>query len=493
MAPGEGLMSYITYGKIPSQPALGVDMWFKSVRADGDFGKITMHGRVYHAKHIQLVTSSLHKIDDENFDAEMLIFHELEKPVEEKPWAPFHDAMDTVVVSVLFKQSQNTNAFPEGSYSPLLEAFGFPRDRTVIRRNWKDFAKKEGMEGWDKKTLSDAIGATTLKGSFYGYHGSLPVPPCWENVMYFVLENALPVSINQVKGLMGVLEAEDLDFNQRPTQRDLGQEGKNNDQVHGSATVSCDFLEHPGREATTACWQCAPGTMKSPVNVITSKAKSPPITPTPGFDAPNLKYTATTAYSERGLMNLMIRPADGHHFGMLEVGGRFYTADLITVHAVGIHTFDSVRYDGEIHIHHYLYGDWFEGHSVPHDGRRMDAFRGDTHTDESVVGGPSFQVIIAIPLQVTTNPGGDFMDSLQPHGVQSGEKAYASHDDLKSIFADNFYEYRGTLVYPACTEEVAHWIVYSKPLKVSENQLFTEFPTRSGYDTTPPLQDIPDL
>lgn len=454
-----------SYGYIPSKPTLAVDSWWKSVRADGSFGHLTVNNKVYHAKHIQLVTSSLHQIDNEHFNGEMLIVHELEGSNEHTPWSPSHSAVDTIIVSVLFKQTQT-------GHSPLWEAMGFPKDRSVLRRAWLENAKSQGMKGWETETLSSLIG-DALKGSFYGYHGSLPVPPCWENVVYYVLENPLPVSHLQVEGLIAVLQGEDVDYNQRPAQRDIDHSARDNYQVSGSATSSCDYLEAPGRQATAACWACPAGTAKSPVNAVTSQATSPGTTPVPGYTSPNLRYHSTTAYAKRGNMALTVRPTEGHHFGFMEIGGRFYTAEMITVHAVGVHGFDGVRYDGEIHIHHYQYGDWFDRDPMDESGK---------------------QIIVAIPLEITTNPGGDFMADLQPHGPQTGSKAYLSHNDLKDVFSGDFLEYRGTPIHPPCATDAAQWLLYKTPLKVSADQLFTEYPTRSGFDTTPPLvHDSPSM
>jgi len=450
--------------------------------------------KVYHAKHIQLVSASLHKVDDEHLEGEMLIVHELAGSGSEKPWSPVHDKIDTIIVSVMFKQSTNTGSFPAGSYSPIWEAMGFPRDKAVLRRTWLDTAASQGLMGWETNTLAGMLGSA-LGGNFYGYHGSLPVPPCWENVVYYVIQDPLPVSHYQVEGLLAVLAGhnpEKIDHNQRPAQREIGHEALNRVQVSGSALGSCDSLEEPWRQATAACWACPAGTVKSPVNILSATAKAAPLLTVQGRDKPHMKYHATTAFSERGTVSLNIRPAPFHDFGMLELGGRFYDAKQITVHAVGLHAIDNVRYDGEIHIHHYLYGDWFDAEHNTH-GRRMDAFRGDTYTDEAVHGAPSFQVIVAIPLQVTTNPGGDFMDELLPHSLQSGEKAYASHNDLKKILAGDFFQYRGTPIYPACDTNVIHWIVHKEPLQVSASQLFTEYPTRSGFDTTPALVHHHDL
>jgi len=278
--------------------------------------------------------------------------------------------------------------------------------------------------------------------------------------------------------------------------------------------------------------------------VKTSQATMSTGNPVPGYEKPVQKYHPTVAFSERGEMSLNIRPGAGHSFGDLELGGRFYSAQMINVHAVGLHAIDNVRYDGELHIHHYMFGDYLHKGDMSHDGsgkfmnviqedhdssiyedgyqghggdhgddhggdhggdqhdghrrlntsRRLDAFRGDTHIDENVIGGPSFQVITVIPLMVTTNPGGDFMDMLQPHDVTSGEKAYMSHSDITNIIdTSEFYEYRGTLIYPPCSDETTHYIVYTTPLKVSQDQLYTEFPTRSGFDTTPALVNRPNL
>lgn len=471
-----------------------VDTWFKAVRADGNFGKISVGGKIYTAKHIQLVTSSLHKIDDEQLAAEALIIHrpEYADPV---PWSPVHTDIDTIIVSVLFKISLT------GEHSPLFDAMGFPSGSIALRRQWLDSAKGEGLRGWQDHTLNDLIGPA-LNGRFYGYHGSLPIPPCFENVHYYVLEQTLPVTALQIQGLAAVLNGEtgtplQLDMtNQRPIQREIGHEALDKLDVEGSATESCSSFDASTRQATSVCWECPSGVRQSPVNIDSTTAVGPVGTPAPGYDLPVVRYHPSIGYSERGAVAQHIRPILGFDFGMLELGGRFYTAEMIQVHAVATHSIDGVRHDGEIHIHHYLYGDWFDSDTVVpggHDKRRMDAFRGNTHTDENVVGAPSFQVISVIPLQVTTNPAGDFMKSLEAHGEQSGEKPYLSHNDLKDILAGDFFQYRGTLLYPACSDKLTHWILYNKPLKVSWEQLHTEYPTRSGFDTTPNLVKQPDL
>jgi len=281
--------------------------------------------------------------------------------------------------------------------------------------------------------------------------------------------------------------------------------------------------------ATAACWDCAAQNKNvlSPTDINTIAAIPPSGQLDMGWSVPALKYHATEAYSERGIYSINLRPRAGHSFGTLELGGRFYIAEMISVHAIGLHTIDGVRYDGEIQIHHYMYGDWWEkgGHNdhdaheaahhddhgaMPggdhgsHSGgdhgggdhggdhgaghRRLDTFRGNTHTSENVAGAPSYQVVVSIPLKVTTNPGGDFMDMLLPHSLETGSKAYLSHSDLANIFASDFYQYRGNPIYPVCSTDVEHWIVYKQPLLVSASQLFTEFPTRSGFDTAPHLR-----
>jgi carbonic anhydrase len=494
----DGLSQYVSYGSIPSKPVLLVDDWFNGIRADGDFGSITVGGKIYNAKHLLLVTSSLHKIDSENLEGEIMIIHELEHEPEYR--IPVGTELDTVVVSVLFRTSEN-------GYSPLWEALGFDHVTPTLRRTWLDTSKTTGMRNWDSSNLMDLVGGA-LTGNFYGYHGSLPVPPCFENVIYYVSENVLPVSPAQLEGLVNVLSGSGLDFNQRPVQREMDhsamESALNRFAVTGTSTESCNAMSLDDKMSCAVCWSemCPSGLRLSPVNIVTSDSVTSTRTPAPGYDMPFLRYHPTVGMSERGSVSMNVRPEEGRDFGILELGGRFYTAEMIQFHAVATHTINGIRYDGEIHIHHYLYGDWFNHDTIvegsrrlENRSRRLDVFRGNTYTDPfmDVAGDVSYQVISIIPLEITTQPGGDFMSQMSPHGIQSGEKAYAAHDDLKPIFAGDFYEYQGTLIWPACSDGTAHYIVYRTPLKVNSDQIYTEYPTRSGFDTTPNIVKRTDL
>lgn len=420
----------------------------------------------------------------------MLIVHQKEGSYKQ-PWEPDMETSDTIIVSVLFKQAE------DGSYSDIWEAMGFPRDRVVLHRSWEEETAREGMKGWRNTNLAKLIGKP-LEGNFWGYSGSLPVPPCWETVTYYVLEEPLIVSHKQVEGILRVLQGSKVPNSQRPLQRDVST-GKNTLSVNtGKADDSCSKLEYPGSQATSVCWDCKPGAVKSPVNLMLDKAIKPEKPAVKGHDAPELTHYPTMAISKPGLYSREVVPVGDRSFGRLELGGRFYSAKYMTLHAVGVHTINGERYDGEIHVHYYLYGDWWETES--HEGdhaeshRRLNSFRGDTHGPGDVAGGPSYQVIVAFPLKVTTlQLAGDFMKDLEAHGEQAGEKAYLSHDELKPIWEGDYLEYRGTMIYPPCDDTSTHWIFYTTPLKVSAQQLHTEWPSFSGFATTPPVVDRPDL
>jgi carbonic anhydrase len=483
-------MPHVDYKPLTSKPDVHIDTYFKSVRMDGDFGVINTARGSFKAKYVHFVGGkSFHELDGESKQVEMMIVHERVEPTA--PWNPEPStSVDTIIVSVLFETTA-------GASSDLLEAIGFTPDAVVIDTTWHSKAKSEGLLNYATKSLSDYVGAA-LAGDYYSYHGSLPVPPCWENVIYYVSGTVLPVSHEQVEGLDKVLRTALEDPAPRPveplkkivvTKNTFSVPGFNGNWAAGS----CPDLPTEDQEVVAICFMCPADTVKSPVNLVETEAH--PVLgefPPPkiaGYSVPRLSYHPVMAVSERGKRSVVVRPEAGHNFGTLEIGGRFYTAKLITVHAVsGMHTINGEGFDGEIHIHHYVYGDWFADESAEHEHqyRRLDAFRGNTRESEQAIeGGPSYQVIVAIPLKITTNPAAKSMNDLMPNAMR--EMPFAAHDDFKEIFAGDFMQYQGTLIYPKCSDKVTHWIVYKTPLKVNKAQVFTEYPTRSGFDTTPKL------
>jgi len=486
-------MSEIEYKPLASKPTVIIDSYFKSVRVDGDFGVLKTSRGNFKAKHIHFVTKSLHELDGRSKQVEMMIVHQLYEPT--LPWNPQPSTnIDTIIVSVLLDEMAS------GGSSDLLEALGFTPNEVVINSDWSRYAENEGLLNYATKSLSEYV-APALSGDYYSYHGSLPLPPCWENVIYYVAGEVQPVSHEQVQGLVNVIGSAIADYLPRPvqplqkilvTKNVFAVPGLNGNWADGS----CPDLPADEQKVIALCWQCPAGVRKSPVNLVEAEAYprlgDPAIPEIPGYTIPKLFYHEVPAESLRGNQSVVVTPMEGHNFGHLELGGRFYTAKTITVHAVsGMHTINGESYDGEIHIHHYVFGDWFNLSSGGQQ-RRLDAFRGNTRmSGEAIEGGPSFQVVVAIPLKVTTNPGAKSMDDLMPNAMRT--RPFASHDDFKEIFKGDFLQYKGTLIYPKCSDRVTHWIVYKTPLKVNEAQVYTEYPTRSGFDTTPSLAKPADL
>jgi len=262
--------------------------------------------------------------------------------------------------------------------------------------------------------------------------------------------------------------------------------------VYVDVTTSCaDLIAADASAVSQICWPQlpdVPASIGAPIAITDEKEvemKAPPPS-----SLPKMNYRRCTASSQRYPYGLRVLPTEGEHFGTLELDGRVYTAVSMSVHPIGEHIIDGVRYDGEIHIHHELYGDWFtEGtHHPPYEhGRRLDAFRGNTRTiDGAAAGGLTNLLIVVVPLQVTTQPDSELMKFLEPHSTGTPARAYASHESLAAIFATGkFYQYTGSAMHPPYKADgTFHYIVYSEPLRVNKGQLYTESPTISAFDST---------
>jgi carbonic anhydrase len=488
------------------KPGLIIDTYFKSVRLDGNFGVIKTPRGNYQASHVHFVTKSLHELDGASKQVEMMIVHEFVEPsmLSGVHFPPPSDKIDTIIVSVFLDDVAG------GASSDLLEAIGFTPNEVVITSDWQSKAKSEGLKDYATKSLSDYLGPV-LTGDYYSYQGSLPIPPCWENVLYYVSSEVMPVSHQQVQGLVNVIRATVPAYTPRPVQPlKKAVVVKNTfaatDFNANWADESCADLPAVEQELTSICWRCPAGVQKSPVNLVEAESHPllqeqllPKFNKVAGFTTPTYRYHAVPAISERKNHSVIVRPQKGHNFGHLNLDGRFYTAKKITVHAVsGMHTINGESFDGEIHIHHYVFGDWLEEEGeLPasyeeEQSRRLDAFRGNTNSAADISGGKSYQVIVAIPLKITTNPGAKSLEDLMPNAMRT--LPFAAHDDFKTIFEQSdFLQYKGTLIYPKCSDKVTHWIVYKNPLKVNKDQVYTEYPTRSGFDTTPRLAKPADL
>jgi carbonic anhydrase len=479
----------MTFSYLKSQPAMHVDTYMKAVRVDGvngdgDFGTLEIPGRgTFQAGKMMLFSPSLHTVDGKTYAAELQIVAKKSGP-SPLDWVPQHGRRlnvgsghtshdttaateDNSMIAVV------TLFFEHGTVdSPLFKALSF--DDTVLPQEWE---KKKVATGWNlDNKLSSLLGSDALGGDYWGYHGSLTVPPCYENVIYYVVQKAQTVGHAQLAALQQVLQYKLMGNTglTRPIAGSLdGTAHTNMLEVKGDMTDSCPSLPENERKAETKCWKCHG--MKSPVDLEANAQHTYPkpgdsLLKEPGLTVPILNYYPTRASTKPDEYGKTITTAAGYSFGHMELGGRFYTAKKMTVHTISSHLVNGKRYGGEIHIHHYLYGDWW---------------------DPAAAGHETFQVILVIPLEVDTNAYANVMEDFKTHDDRHTQ--YAAHQDLEPSLKGNFMQYKGTLLYPECDTTTTHYIVTDVTLKVSPDQLATEYPTRSGFDTNPTIVNPPGL
>ncbi|CAE7697592.1 CAH2, partial [Symbiodinium pilosum] len=127
----------------------------------------TGHDVEYTAHQIHLSSDSWHTLDGHAADAELMILH---KPKDQSDMIK-----GGVILSVMFEHDDSAD-------SPLFEHLGMP----------KDGPEMEAHSSWPLPHYVDLAQElkAAVSGATYHYEGSVPVPPCTENIKYLVLGKA---------------------------------------------------------------------------------------------------------------------------------------------------------------------------------------------------------------------------------------------------------------------------------------------------------------
>jgi len=463
-APGDAPGSLATrahYKVLTGSPIVTVSKYMRAVNVKGDLGALHLkdesgHSIEYQATDAFLTADSLHAFNGTLSDAELLIVH---RPTSEP------DAMSgSVIVSLRFKQGD--------APSDLFSQMGFPATG--------DAATEGSM--WPAPASIDLGAAvqSAMQGSFYAYSGSIPVPPCTENVHYIILETEMPVAQGQVRALKETLRDKAGGYRKRRAV-DRMATGEFCRRVMPNSLIvpytQTGCTKDTGMSA--ACWETTCD--KSPINVLSQN-------------------TTTLDAESRTSPEFVYRPAEhakvaptafelevAGDFGGVVLDGRFFEAKKLSLKAVAQHTVDGVRYPAELVVHHSLYGESFSSHA---DHRRLEV---EEHAGDAHHGHDVHQVLLSIPLTLGRESpllrSLGLGDVVRRNAIRDGN-GFDVHGpiDVGAALAGStqgWYFYSGGPTSAgACPAWGVKWIVMQEPLQVSLEQLNSLALNVSGMDST---------
>jgi len=467
------LATKANYKVLAGKPQVTVSKYMRSVAVSGNLGSIMLkdaagHDVEYEAVQAHLTAGAMHSTGDSVPDAELLVVH--------KPKGAHDGLTESVIVSMLFRQDGT------GS-SDLFTQLGFP---AAAGMEEPEMATWEAASSVDIRSAMD----TSMQGDWYSYSGSVPVPPCTENVHYIVLKTEQPVAETQVAMLRAVLTKHTGGSLKRPAAprapEGVCREIQESSFIVPQPAPSCTA---EGTSQTAACWQTTCG--KSPVDIEPAKADR---------SLGMLKASDLVRYAPTG--HATVAPSAHSldvtgHFGHLMLNGRVFEAKKMSIKAISQHTFNGTRFAGELVIEHTLFGDGAVGHSGgdhSSDGHRR--LSEETHGQASDGHGHGLhQVMLSVPLRLGRENA--LLRELGL-GVEANNLAIRhgnSYDidtevDLAAALAPStsqqWYWYSGGLTTPgsSCPAWGVKWMVFEIPLEVSLAQLNALALPVSGLDST---------
>lgn len=494
------LQTAASYTGLQAGTMVNISAYLRTAYAQGKFGSLTLLDQAYQATQVHLTTPSFHSVNGLQYSAEMLILH---VPKDQ------NGLQGSAVVSVLF----NT-----GGASSLFSAMGFGDDLVPIS---VDLAGS-----WPALGVIDipATVAAPLSQTSYFYNGSVPVPPCTENVKWFVLTTPETASQNQIAKLAEALScyaggtASRTPIPNPPPATALNSKpgaGSCRDIITNSLRVggphdqsTCKAFKQIGPPTfnvnrTAACWDTdLPSSyyskcLGSPIDIKSSQAH---------IEAKALPANSFIFYHPVKEVEIVptdfmldINPVNRSQvdnyadFGFLMMAGRRFVARKASLKAISSHSYNGLRYAGELNIEHTLFADDVHdlynmtiiGAGVSGGARRLQG--------DGVTGDVKHRVWVTIPLTIgAANP---FFMSLG-----AGEAAYSSsvkggkpyslsglfdiNASIQTALAGSYSWYSGSLTEPGCSPWGVRWLVFDTPLQISIEQLNLLALPVSGTDST---------
>lgn len=497
----DGLLADASNYETVEAGTVHVSSYMRSAAVKGDFGSLYLKDAdgnpvQYTAHEVHLSADSWHTMDGQSRVAELMIFH--------KPKG-HHDMLKAgVVVSVLFEHNESAD-------SAVFDYLGFPKAQSS-----EEVEVGPGIT-WPSTgplNLKEVVKEVASGGS-YMYDGSVPVPPCSENVQYVVLEKALHVHPAQTQKLRDALACFAGGYKKRlPV---TNPPYKCRDVFKNSLKVTGHHHEKTCKEAqesgnsyrAAACWdygasaahraQC----IKSPIDVNAARAA------TGKSDAEEVQFVVkpvknvtvqASDYTLDAMPNGFGVRAGMPNFGSVIVSGRNFLLHKISVKPISSHSYKGKHHVAEIQVEGVMDGDGLRKLtkiSGVHSGRHADTHR-RVSTEEA--GTQEYhRLILSFPLE----PGDDnsLLDQLGlPVAkfrslIGDGQKYTVEKVDLQAglqkAMNGKWFWYRGGMTVPGCPDWGVRWVVFETPLSVSMAQLnFLDLKV-SGMDST--RLDGPDM
>jgi len=531
---GAGVMATAARYKASEAQTVQVSKYMRTAYVSGNFGSLMMqdlvgHDVEYEAIQVHVTSPSLHTVSGKQYDAEMHIVH---KPKNQKDML-----RESIITSVLFSYGGDSSIFDHMGFTSTGEAMPEATGASWTPPHYMDLPMG----------LGDA-----LSGSSYHYNGSVPVPPCSENVKWIVMASVQSVGPQQVKKLQDMLECYAGGTQKRGPRANpyLGTcraIEENSIKVGGSFhNDTCLMaLKNGTSKRSAVCWETGLSAVereqceKSPVDISSTEAY--PIGD--GFQ-PVINLTdARDVLVVPGNYSLDVTAPDHAitgelgDFGTLMVNGRGFKVRKISIKAVSSHTWDGMRMPGELQIEGVMYGDEYAGNWTPPpvvvknvsthlnasnssnqsnlSNTTVAAHAAAGHRQLSDVMAPTMtappsasnmtvdryhRVILSIPLKLGAEsqllrelglPFEAYKAAIRQGSVYTIENMVHVQKGLGQPLAGSFVFYSGGMTTPGCPEWGVRWLVYQTPLEVSLAQLNFLALKVSGVDSSRLVDVIP--
>jgi len=436
----------------------------------GNFGDLYLaHGQHYEAVEVHITAPSLHMINGTPFAAEMLIMH--------KPQGTPDLLNRSVIVSVLFEETAD-------GISQVFNGFGFTAHDSPIIENIPAWTAPGAIN-----LPSDVYNA--LGGPAYLYNGSVPVPPCTENVNWFILGDAQPIGKEQVDQLRRMLRRHVPGVEHRrtyPRKSSLSEcrrlEVNRLDLGGSHEGPTCEAALAEGKAYLSArCWDYRGHCFSKPfsaADIMTANAVQP-------SDGYTMRVEEFMHY--KPVTNLQVRPSDYSVYasvpnhgdmGHLMLKGHIFFAHNISVKPISSHTIDGVRYEAEVTIEHVMFGDTY--------GKGLPSYIDDVHIVTSVFllkRGRHSEFLADLGI------GDDNMVAAIRDGTHYDvEETMDLGTLLEPALSGPWYWYSSNSTHPGCGHSI-RWMVFETPLEASMEQLNALQVKVSGVDSSQLSNPIP--
>lgn len=448
------------YNAVSEPREVRLSTYMGTVMVAGAFGNMfALEGITeaeYEAVQVHLAAPSLHTINGQSYDAEMLVMH---RPKNAS------DLLDkSIIFSIMFSDT------PDQS-SAVFEAMGFGKDGGFSHA---------GATVWDSEGVIDVSGPvdSAFQGAAYLYNGSVPVPPCSETVKWVVFGSPQAVSPKQTAALRSLLsEARDGAPHRRPVARAHDRcVAVNSRQVgghHKQATCEADHKKGVWQRSAQ-CWEVHDrcwAKRHSAVDIQSDDAMEPD-SQHPQQDINDLvRYKAVdTVRVAPSLYTLDAFVPDQGNFGYLLLNGHIFFAKNVTFKAVSQHTINGRRAEGELVIEHVMFGDMM-GHSLPESELHK------VMVSIPLAKGPESPLLRKLNLRASTS-------RTIRHGLSYDvQRSIDLKADLQDTLKGRWFWYSSNSTHRDCGPSV-RWMVFETPLTISMEQLnYLALPV-SGVDSS---------